>query len=177
MCRARGIWGEKTVPRDTEEQPRTIILTFALHGSVACGQEEGKWHLWFSPCETLDLPQLHASASSVWGWGQQRCARSGGAGHCWGRKQSVCSSLMLIAKRLPLLRAVLWLIFCVCSFLQQISPFGLVSHGRMISWTTLARIKKHPSLPRVFPEHHTRAQLTEASVAEGPMVARGWIHL
>lgn len=37
---ARGIWGEKTVPRDTEEQPRTIILTFALHGSVACGQEE-----------------------------------------------------------------------------------------------------------------------------------------
>lgn len=50
--------GEKTVHRDTEEQPRTIILTFALHGSVACGQEEGKWHLWFSPYETLDLPSF-----------------------------------------------------------------------------------------------------------------------
>lgn len=42
---ARGIWREKTVPRDTEEQPRTIILTFALHGSMAYRLEEGKRHL------------------------------------------------------------------------------------------------------------------------------------
>ena len=38
---ARGSRGEKTAPRNPEQAPRTTALTFALHGSVACGLEVG----------------------------------------------------------------------------------------------------------------------------------------
>lgn len=38
---ARGSWGEKTAPRNPEQAPSTAALTFALHGSVACGLEAG----------------------------------------------------------------------------------------------------------------------------------------
>lgn len=48
----------RLLPENTEKLPKTIILTSTLHGSAAYGLEEGKWHLWFSSSEMLDLPSF-----------------------------------------------------------------------------------------------------------------------
>lgn len=55
---ARGTWGEKTAPRNTESLPRAVILTFALHGSVACVLEKKS-----DICDLVHMRPLTSSAS------------------------------------------------------------------------------------------------------------------
>lgn len=66
---------------------------------MVCGLEEGKWHLWFSPYETVDLPSFMLQQAQC-GAEASKQSRKCRAEECWQKKHSYVL-WMLITKSLP----------------------------------------------------------------------------